>query len=122
MFKKFLSNVTDFMSLVKFAHTLFALPFACMGYFVAVNSEGQSFSARLLILVLLCMLFARNAAMGFNRYTDRFIDRSNPRTALREIPAEIIRPNSALFFVIINSLLFIITTFLSIAFVSFFHL
>jgi len=111
MLKKFLSNVTDFMSLVKFAHTLFALPFACMGYFVAVNSEGQSFSVRLLVLVLLCMLFARNAAMGFNRYTDRFIDKSNPRTALREIPAEIIRPNSALFFVIINSLLFILTTF-----------
>lgn len=61
--------------------------------------------------VLLCMIFARSAAMAFNRYVDRHIDAKNPRTATREIPAGIIAPNSALVFTILNSVLFIITTF-----------
>lgn len=61
-------------------------------------------------LVLLCMVFARSAAMAFNRYLDRDIDEKNPRTAVREIPAGIISPKSALMFVVINCLLFIATT------------
>jgi 4-hydroxybenzoate polyprenyltransferase len=56
------------------------------------------------------VLFARNAAMGFNRYVDRDLDKKNPRTALREIPKELIRPGSAMFFVVINAILFIITS------------
>jgi 4-hydroxybenzoate polyprenyltransferase len=60
--------------------------------------------------VLRCVLFARNAAMGFNRFVDRHIDKKNPRTALREIPREAIRPDSALFFVILNALLFVFTS------------
>ena len=57
------------------------------------------------------MIFARNSAMGFNRYIDRNIDKNNPRTKNREIPAGIINQKSALIFVIINSLLFIATTY-----------
>ena len=57
------------------------------------------------------MVFARNAAMGFNRYIDRNIDSDNPRTAVREIPSGKISPLSALLFVIINSLLFVATTY-----------
>ena len=57
------------------------------------------------------MVFARNAAMAFNRYADRDIDKKNPRTAVREIPSEVIKPKSALFFVILNSVLFVATTY-----------
>ena len=56
------------------------------------------------------MIFARNAAMAFNRYADRHFDKLNPRTALREIPAGIIKAESALIFTLLNSFLFILTT------------
>ncbi len=59
------------------------------------------------ILVLLCMIFARSAAMAFNRYLDRKWDAMNPRTAIREIPKGIITPKNALTFTLINCLLFI---------------
>ena len=63
------------------------------------------------ILVILCMVFARSAAMAFNRYLDAQYDAKNPRTAVREIPAGIIKPGNALFFVIANCVLFIVCTF-----------
>ncbi len=63
-----------------------------------------------LMLVILCMVFARSAAMAFNRYLDRPFDEKNPRTAIREIPAGIISANSALWFTILMSALFILTT------------
>jgi 4-hydroxybenzoate polyprenyltransferase len=59
------------------------------------------------IFVILCMLFARSAAMAFNRYLDRNFDAKNPRTAIREIPSGILKANSVLLFTIINSVLFI---------------
>lgn len=103
-------RLVNYSKLVKFEHTLFALPFALIAFFLALNEEGSEFSVRLLLLVLLCMVFARNAAMGFNRYLDREFDRLNPRTASREIPAGILEPQSVLVFVILNSLLFIVAT------------
>ncbi len=106
------SKIGDYFSLVKINHTIFSLPFALIGFFLGINTHHQELSLRLLLLVLLCVLFARNAAMGFNRYVDREFDKKNPRTALREIPSDIITPNSALLFVIINSLLFIATSYL----------
>jgi len=96
--------------LVKFEHTLFALPFALTGFFMASRQPGADVSWKLFALVVLCMVFARNAAMGFNRWLDRHVDSINPRTAQREIPAGAIPPASALAFVIINALLFIVTT------------
>jgi 4-hydroxybenzoate polyprenyltransferase len=63
-----------------------------------------------LILVVLCMIFARSAAMAFNRWLDKNFDAANPRTAIREIPSGIISANKALIFVIINCIAFIITT------------
>lgn len=111
MLKSFNNKITNYLSLVKFAHTIFALPFAMIGYFLAITRKYQSFDAWLFISVILCMIFARNAAMAFNRYTDRELDKKNPRTASREIPAEKIKPKSALLFVILNSVLFILTTF-----------
>ncbi len=107
MFKGKTSAVGDYFSLVKISHTIFSLPFALIGFFLAVKQTGQFLPFRELILVLACVFFARNAAMGFNRYADREIDRKNPRTAWREIPRNIISPRSALWFVAANSVLFI---------------
>jgi 4-hydroxybenzoate polyprenyltransferase len=102
--------ITNYTKLVKFEHTLFALPFALIGFFMAVDQPGNQLSWKLLVLVVLCMVFARNSAMGFNRYLDRRFDKLNPRTAGREIPSGIISPESALLFVFVNAGLFIITT------------
>ncbi len=98
-----------YFSFVKFAHTLFALPFACVGFTLGV--QQADFSWWSLLLMLLCMVFARNAAMGFNRYADRRFDARNPRTAGRELPKGMISPGSALAFVIINVLAFMVTAY-----------
>ena len=99
-----------YLSLIKFSHTVFALPFAFIGLTLAVAYFHNSFHWFLLVEVLLCMIFARSAAMSFNRYLDRRFDAMNPRTAQREIPAGIIKPEHALLFTIINSVLFVATT------------
>ncbi len=96
-----------YLSLVKFSHTIFAMPFALIGFFLASHRYGQQFSWRLFLLVVLCMVFARSAAMAFNRFLDRDIDEKNPRTAVREIPAGVISPTAALAFTLVNCLLFI---------------
>jgi len=111
MLVKLLKKSTNYLSLVKFAHTVFALPFALIGFSLAMIQMPGEFSLWLLVEVVLCMVFARNAAMAFNRYADREIDKMNPRTAVREIPAEIIKPKAALFFVILNVVLFVGTTY-----------
>ena len=86
------------------------MPFALVGFFLAYVEKGGSLDIQKLIAIVLCMIFARSAAMAFNRYLDRDIDAKNPRTAVREIPAGVINPNAALGFVIANCLLFIATT------------
>jgi 4-hydroxybenzoate polyprenyltransferase len=102
-------KVNNYLKLIKFSHTIFAMPFAFIGYFLAIDI-GYQLSWITLILVVLCMVFARNAAMAFNRYADREIDLKNPRTALREIPRGVIKPGFALKFVILNSIAFMVTT------------
>lgn len=105
-------NLSNYLSLVKFSHTIFALPFAIIGFFLAITQQGSGINWFTFLYVLLCMIFARSAAMGFNRYIDRHIDKANQRTAeVREIPNGTIAPTSALLFVIVNSALFIITTY-----------
>jgi 4-hydroxybenzoate polyprenyltransferase len=111
MYKKTKNKVTNYFSLVKFSHTIFAMPFALIGYFLAIHQTNAAFDWKLLVFVTLCMVFARNAAMAFNRFIDRQIDTKNPRTALREIPAGILKAKSVLIFVVINSILFIATTY-----------
>ena len=103
----FLRPVKNYLSLIKFSHTIFALPFALIGFIIGWSVVG-TFDLRILLLVLLCMVFARSAAMAFNRYVDRRIDARNPRTAEREIPAGIIPPKRALLFVAINAFGFLI--------------
>ena len=106
----FLSAIKKYLSLVKFSHTVFAMPFALIGFTLAVARGNEDFSLRLLLLIILCMVFARNAAMGYNRIADLRYDTLNPRTKNREIPSGKITSGSASLFVLINSILFIITT------------
>ena len=110
----------NYLSLVKFSHTVFALPFAMIGFTLGSlwlhsnNIPNSTFVNEILFklfLVIICMITARNAAMGFNRYIDRKYDEKNPRTAIREIPSGIITPQNAVFFIIINCVLFVIATF-----------
>ncbi len=107
--------IKKYLSLVKFSHTIFAMPFALIGFFLALKTNNKEVFTRenlfLLLPVILDMIFARNAAMGFNRWLDRNIDKKNPRTAVREIPAGKIKSKYALWFVIINAVLFLITTY-----------
>ena len=124
-----MSSVKKYFSLVKFSHTIFAMPFAIIGFALAMQQVSNSpnlittigwgnniFIAPKgllvkFILVILCMVSARSAAMAFNRFLDSNFDAKNPRTAIREIPAGIISRQSALRFVIINCVLFIAATF-----------
>jgi 4-hydroxybenzoate polyprenyltransferase len=101
----------NYLSLIKFSHTIFALPFAIIGFFLAMRNTHAQFDLKLFLLMLLCMVTARSAAMAFNRYIDRDIDIQNPRTQNREIPAGIIKADTALWYVIINSGLFILFTY-----------
>ena len=105
-----MARIRNYLSLVVFAHTVFAMPFALTGFFLATEYSGFPFKWTTLVLVLLCMIFARNAAMGFNRWADRHIDSRNPRTTSREIPSGIISGKAALVFSILNGIFFIVTT------------
>jgi 4-hydroxybenzoate polyprenyltransferase len=100
------------------------MPFAFIGFFLAIpvaniSSNGEAGTMQGILnpillqkglLVLVCMVTARNAAMAFNRYLDRHFDALNPRTAIREIPAGILSAESALRFVIGNSIVFVLAT------------
>lgn len=134
-----MTTVKNYLSLIKFSHTIFAMPFALIGfslafmpawnYFFQEEEKFAWFTQNELnrfpldypqtteelfsrfVLVILCMVFARSAAMAFNRYLDRRFDALNPRTAIREIPKGIITPKNALLFTIVCSVLFIVCTF-----------
>lgn len=117
-----MKKINRYLSLIKFSHTIFAMPFALTGFFMGVFFLGEkeesgkkgwelvsdyfSSHTEIFLFVILCMVFARSAAMAFNRYLDREFDAKNPRTAIREIPKGLISPASALRFTILNSLLF----------------
>ena len=128
-----MSTVRTYLNLIKFSHTIFAMPFAMIGFFLALTERafdrGQwnlnrsigwgwdltNFAWResllmKFVLIVLCMVFARSAAMAFNRYLDKNFDAKNPRTAIREIPAGIISSGNALRFVIFNCIAFVICT------------
>lgn len=108
---RFIKEVTSYFSFIKFSHTVFAMPFAFIGFSLAVSGNDHQFNFKLLIIIILCMIFARNSAMGFNRFADRKYDALNPRTASREIPSGRINSRSAGTFVLINVAFFITTTY-----------
>lgn len=106
-----MSKIADYLRLVKFSHTIFAMPFALLSFTYAwMSAEHDAVLWVVLLQVVACMVFARNVAMGFNRWADRKIDAENPRTASREIPAGKISSRGAVAFIIINALLFVATT------------
>lgn len=101
-----------YFSLIKFSHTIFALPFAIVGAILGFQTNSFAvFPWHLFAYVILCMFFARSAAMSFNRYIDASFDKLNHRTQNREIPRGIFKRNTVLVFVIFNSLVFIVLTF-----------
>lgn len=100
-----------YLSLVKFSHTIFALPFALIGFFLAYKVHNYDFSLKLFLLMIVCMVLARSAAMAFNRYLDADIDAKNPRTKIREIPSGVVSKTNALVFTIFTSVMFIVATF-----------
>jgi 4-hydroxybenzoate polyprenyltransferase len=106
-----MNRIGQYLSLIKFSHTVFAMPFATIGFLLAVK-KVRFFDANLFLYMILCMIFARSAAMAFNRYIDRKFDALNPRTKNREIPAGVIDSSSALTFTIASSIAFIATTWL----------
>ncbi len=112
MATSFFTSISKFASLVKFSHTIFALPFAMIGFVLGTNHSTNSFEWQKLLFVVLCMITARNAAMGFNRWLDADIDAQNKRTAVREIPSGVVASKHALLFVIINCILFCVFAFL----------
>lgn len=78
------------LGLIRFSHTVFALPFALLAAAMAWSRPDSPFEWRQLVGILLCMVFARSAAMAFNRLVDRDIDAANPRTQGRHLPAGIL--------------------------------
>ncbi|TGK27893.1 4-hydroxybenzoate octaprenyltransferase [Leptospira gomenensis] len=102
-----LSLLKQYGSLIKFSHTLFALPFAGIAYVLAfLKTPGKSMAEWIWLsfLILFSMVFARSAAMGFNRIVDRDIDSKNERTKDREIPAGKISLKAASWFVVLSSI------------------
>ncbi len=112
-----LQTIRHLLSLIRFSHTLFALPFALLAAMMAWTEvrrgEGEEgFSWETLLGILLCMLFARSAAMAFNRLVDRKIDAGNPRTEGRHLPAGILSVGQVAAFTIFSSLGFVASTLL----------
>ncbi|RLD46778.1 MAG: 4-hydroxybenzoate octaprenyltransferase [Bacteroidetes bacterium] len=107
-----MNNIQKYLSMVKFSHSIFAMPFAIYGFFLGIKLNDVSLDYRVFIYIIFAMIFARNAAMAFNRYLDRDIDMLNERTKTREVASGIITPKNALMFILINSILFVITAYL----------
>ncbi len=120
-----MSRIKNYLSLIRFSHTIFAMPFALIGFMlgttfylmmwfdpftdlVAGDNHKHKPLWLLFVLVILCMVLARSAAMAFNRYLDRRFDAKNPRTAIREIPAGILKADSVLLFTITCCCLFVV--------------
>ncbi|MFQ5732060.1 MAG: UbiA-like polyprenyltransferase [Planctomycetaceae bacterium] len=105
-----LNTLRRLLELVRFSHTLFALPFAMLAAWLAW--QNVPFRWRDLAGILLCMVFARSAAMAFNRLADRRIDADNPRTAKRHIPAGLLSVNLVAVFTLVCSAGFVVSTLL----------
>jgi len=106
-------QVRTILEMIKFSHTLFALPFALLAAGMATWSElrdGRPWRPLDWLGILLCMVFARSAAMAFNRLADRKLDAINPRTAMRHLPAGLISPGAVVAFLIVCAAGFVAAT------------
>ncbi len=97
------------LEMIRFSHTIFALPFALLS--AALAWKDERFRVADLVGILLCMVFARSAAMAFNRLVDRRIDAANPRTAGRHLPAGSLSVASVVGFTVLTSVGFVASTF-----------
>jgi 4-hydroxybenzoate polyprenyltransferase len=108
-----LGRIADILGMIKFSHTLFALPFALLGALLAARGpNGWTFRALDWIGILLCMTTARSAAMAFNRLADRRLDAANPRTATRHLPAGALSVRSVALFTTASAIGFVLSTLL----------
>ena len=98
-------KLATYLSFVRFSHSVFALPFALTGALLAWRV--QPFSWRQVAWIVVCMVSARSAAMGFNRLVDRHFDALNPRTAMRELPRGLMSHWEATVFVVVASVVFV---------------
>lgn len=105
-----LQTIRHFLELIRFSHTVFALPFALLSAVLAWSQPGSQFRLRDLLGILICMVAARSAAMAFNRLVDRRIDADNPRTARRHLPAGLLSVRSVVIFTLLMSILFVAST------------
>ena len=110
-----LTRVRHILEMIRFSHTLFALPFALLAACLAWRQnllEDRPFRWRELAGILLCMVFARSMAMAFNRLVDRRIDADNPRTATRHLPAGTLSVALVAGFCVVCAALFVASTLL----------
>ena len=105
------TKTVQILEMIKFSHTLFALPFALMGAALAVSKPGVVVSGvKPWVGILICMVGARSAAMAFNRIVDRRIDAKNPRTATRHIPSGVLSTQSVAIFTVVSCSIFLAGT------------
>ncbi len=107
-----MSTLRHLLEMIRFSHTVFALPFALLSAAIAWSLPGTGFTWNQLLGILLCMACARSAAMAFNRIVDRHFDAENPRTARRHIPAGLISLTTAVTFTVVCCVGFVASTLL----------
>lgn len=106
------ATVRSLLEMIRFSHTVFALPFALLAAAMAWSRPDSGFTWNALAGIVLCMIFARSASMAFNRIVDREYDARNPRTAQRHLPAGNLSLRTATVFTIICAAGFVAATFL----------
>lgn len=106
------SKIRYLLELIRFSHTIFALPFALLSGALAWRLPDSPFSLVQLLGIVLCMVFARSAAMAFNRVVDRKFDAENPRTQGRHIPAGLLNLTTVVLFTVVSSIGFVASTLL----------
>ncbi len=109
--KSLINKTRMVLQMIKFEHTIFALPFAMMSTLLAVRSPHGSFSFIKVMWILIAMIGARSAAMAFNRLIDADIDSKNPRTENRHIPAGILTKPQVTSFLLVSLVLFEVAAF-----------
>src|SRR5688572_1545214 len=100
-----MTRVLTYLSFIRFSHSVFALPFALIGALLAWRE--QSFAWSQVLWIIVCMVSARSAAMGFNRLVDARFDAGNPRTSMRELPRGAMSIREAALFVAVSAAVFV---------------
>src|SRR6516225_7903851 len=94
-------RLRDLLEMIRFSHTLFALPFALLSAALAWHSKAEGIQAVEFLGIVLCMVFGRSVAMAFNRLADRRFDALNPRTANRHLPTGRLRVPGVVLFTLV---------------------